>query len=105
MKTRFPESWPRAFVAALAAAAIVSITFSPASVAGSDTGAGRVSTQTGLPAIPAASADRPAREVSPLDGFYLRAGLSLDWSTETRFMDRDCSTTDPARPLWLRGRG
>ena len=96
MKTRFPASWPRAVVAAFAAAAIVSITFSSASVASSGTGPGRVSMQTEPPATPAASADRPARETSPLDGFYLRAGVSREWSKNSRFTDRECSSTNPA---------
>ena len=78
---------------AFASAAIVSITFSPASVAGSGTGTGRGSTQTEPLATPAVSADRAARETSPLDGFYLRAGLSLDLSRETLFIDRDCSSS------------
>ena len=28
--------------------------------------------------------------------FYVRAGLGLDWSKDTRFMDRDCASTEPA---------
>ena len=37
-------------------------------------------------------------------GFYLRAGIGIDWSRETRFMDRNCSSTPPA-PAALYGCG
>jgi hypothetical protein len=28
-------------------------------------------------------------------GIYVRGGLSLDWSQETRFTDRDCNAVTP----------
>ncbi len=37
-------------------------------------------------------------------GFYLRAGIGIDWSRETRFMDRNCASAPPA-PAALYGCG
>ena len=39
------------------------------------------------------TSEQAARVSSKL---YLRAGASLDWSSDTRFMDRNCSSTSPA---------
>ncbi len=37
----------------------------------------------------------PASAVT-LDDFYLRGGVVLDWSEETRFTDKDCASISPA---------
>ena len=92
----FRTSWlRRALVVAIVAAAIPAMAFAQTTGSISE----NVSAQTALFILPAVSADTqvsvPSRAASS-DDFYFRAGFALDWSEETRFKDKDCSSTSPA---------
>ena len=119
---RFRASRLRAAIAATgAAAAISALALSPAADAGTSGPAIAPPASTGgappraagavagiasatVPAerttASAASAGRAPPAASPRGDFYLRAGISLDWSKETRFQEKDCSA-----PIQLYGCG
>lgn len=92
---RFPVAITARFPAALAAFFLIAAapaltlaqatgaTSSPSSTAPSGAGSGEAAVTE-----PSAAA--------PVHAFYLRAGLFLDGSGSTRFMDEDCSSTSPA---------
>ena len=47
-----------------------------------------------MSSAPAAVADTAAKASDP-GNLYFRAGLSIDWSQDTRFLDPDCSSKEP----------
>ena len=58
--------------------------------------AATVATVSFMVSAPAAGSDTDAdAAVADSSRFYLRAGVSLDWSRDARFLDPDCSSTDP----------
>ena len=83
-----------AFAAVFAAAA-------PAAAFAQTTGAaferGSIDAESSEPAPDsAAAAESESSGAGALRGFYARAGVVLDWTRETRFVDEDCSSTSPA---------
>ena len=92
---RFRASWlRRVLVGAVAATAIPSMVFAQTTGTGTES----MSARTESLDTPPASADAPvpvSSGVAASGDLYFRAGIALDWSKETRFKDKDCSSTSP----------
>ena len=78
-------------VAAVVATAVPGMTFAQATGAGVDSTPAHPG-----PTSSAGTAASGAPEAADTDNFYFRAGVVLDWSTQTRFRDEDCSSASPA---------